>query len=300
MSVAFIGLGAMGLPMAKRLMGAGFDVHGCDIAPGPLDALKSAGGQASTNPAEALRGASAVFVMTATGAQAQTVLFGAGEAASAATRGAIFILQCTQSAAMARDLGARLEALGHHVLDAPVSGGAVGAEAGALTVMASGSEAAFAAAAPLLRPLAKTVYNIGRELGLGSTVKTINQLLAGVHIAVGAEAMALGAKAGIEPKLLLDILMSGAAGSWMLGNRGPRMLEDEPAVTSAVDIFVKDLGLVDDLARGLRQPAPIAMAALQQFIAASAMGDGRQDDSQLVRLYEVTGATHVRGKGKTP
>lgn len=300
MPLAFIGLGAMGLPMARRLVNAGFDVHGCDIAPGPLNALKSAGGQASTSPAEAARGASAVFVMTATGAQAERVLFGDEGAAATASTGAIFILQCTQSAAMARQLGGRLAALGHHVLDAPVSGGAVGAEAGTLTVMASGSEAAFAAAAPFLKPLAGTVYDVGRELGLGSTVKTINQLLAGVHIAVGAEAMALGAKAGIEPRLLLDILMSGAAGSWMLGNRGPRMLETEPAVTSAVDIFVKDLGLVDDLARSLSQPAPLASTALQQFIAASAMGDGRRDDSQVVRLYEVTGATQVRGKGKTP
>lgn len=198
---------------------------------------------------------------------------------------------------MAQALARKAQALGLLVLDAPVSGGAVGAQAGTLTIMASGSEAAFAAARPFLVPLAKTIYDVGRDIGLGSTVKTINQLLAGVHIAVGAEALAMGAKAGIDPQLLLEILMSGAAGSWMLGNRGPRMLEETPHVTSAVDIFVKDLGLVDDLSRHLRQPAPIAMAAFQQFLAACAMGHGREDDSQVVRLYEKTGATTVRGTG---
>lgn len=297
MRVAFIGLGAMGLPMAKRLAGAGFDLRGFDLAKEPLEKLRQAGGYAATSPADAAERADAVLVMTATGAQADLVLFGEKGAAAAAKPGAVIVMHCTQSREMALQSGKRVEAMGLLALDAPVSGGVVGAESGQLTIMASGSENAFAAAAPLLQKLAKTVYDIGRDLGLGSTVKTINQLLAGVHIAVGAEALALGAKAGIAPKLLLEILMSGAAASWMLGNRGSRMLEAEPKIASAVDIFVKDLGLVDDLARGLRQPVPISAAALQQFLSASAMGHGWRDDSQVIRIYETLGGVKLREDG---
>jgi 3-hydroxyisobutyrate dehydrogenase len=292
--VAVLGLGAMGLPMAKRLVGAGFEVRGFDVAEAPLEKVVAAGGHRAGSPAEAANGAHALLVMTATGAQAEAALFGPEGAAAFAHAGAVVVLCCTQSPASTKALAEKIEAAGLLALDAPVSGGVPGAAAGRLTVMASGSEGAFAAAKPLLDRLAGRVYDLGREPGLGSTMKTVNQLVAGAHIAVAAEALALAARAGVDPALAKDVLMAGAGGSWILGNRGPRMLEREPEVHSAVEIFVKDLGLVDDLARSLRQPAPLAAAALQMFLAASAMGNGRADDSQVVRVYETLSGASVR------
>jgi 3-hydroxyisobutyrate dehydrogenase len=116
-------------------------------------------------------------------------------------------------------------------------------------------------------------------------VKTVNQLLCGVHIAAAAEALALAQKAGVDPALCLHIVGGSAAASWMLNNRGPRMLEDDPDVVSAVDIFVKDLGLVLDTGRTTKSALPLAAAAHQLFLAASANGLGAKDDSQVVRLY---------------
>ena len=293
-AVAVIGLGAMGLPMAVRLIQAGFDVGGFDIGTAQLERFAAAGGRAATSPAEAARGASAIVIMTATGAQAEAALFGEGGAAATATSGALVLMCCTQSPASAKATGERCAAAGLVALDAPVSGGVAGAEAGKLTFMLSGSEAALARAKPLLDHLAGRIYDVGREVGLGATLKTINQLMAGTHIVIAAEALALAAKAGLDPTMAKDALMSGAAGSWMLGNRGPRMLELDPEVASAVEIFVKDLGLVEDLARSLRQPVPLAAAALQQFLAASGMGHGRADDSQVVRVYETVSGARVR------
>ncbi len=161
-------------------------------------------------------------------------------------------------------------------LDAPVSGGAVKARAGEMTVMASGSAAAFGKAAPVLDAVAAKVWNLGEEPGIGATVKVVHQLLAGVHIAVAAEAMALGIRAGADPRQLYDVVTSAAGNSWMFENRMARVLDGDDAPRSAVDIFVKDLGLVADMARGLNFPAPLAATAQQLFTAARGHGAGGQ------------------------
>lgn len=293
MRIGFIGLGAMGLPMAKNLVSAGYRVVGFDIRPEAGAALEAVGGEAAASPAAAARGAGMLILMVVNADQADSVLFGKDGAASELSTGAVVVASCTQPAVRAKALSARLEAQGALLLDAPVSGGVVGAAQGSLSIMASGPAAAFDIAGPVFDVLGKAVWRMGSEPGLGSMMKTVNQLMCGAHIAVAAEAMSLAARAGLDPKLSQDVLMAGAAASWMLENRGPRMLQDDPDVTSAVDIFVKDLDIVLNAGRDLQAALPLAAAAQQMFLGASGLGHGKEDDSQVLKAYEALSGISV-------
>jgi 3-hydroxyisobutyrate dehydrogenase len=292
-TVGFIGLGAMGGPMAANLLAHGHAVQGFDLARPALDALVAAGGSACTDPAAAAEGAGVVILMVASAAQVDAVL----AAADRSLRdGTTIVLHSTVPAAYVRGLGERLAARGLHLLDGPVSGGQIGAKAGGLTIMASGSEAAFAAAEPVMAAYAKKVYRLGDQPGIGSTVKTINQHLAGVHIVAAAEAMALAVRAGADADTVFEVLRNAAGQSWMLENRVPHILARDFTPLSAVDIFVKDLGIVLDTGRELRFPLPIAASAHQQFLAAAAAGLGREDDSAVVKVYEKLAGIEVKGR----
>lgn len=185
----------------------------------------------------------------------------------------------------ARALAARLQATGRHYLDAPISGGATRAAEGALTILASGSSAAFAKARGALEAMAANIYELGDEPGLGAAFKMINQLLAGVHIAVAAEAMAFAARQGLDLRKVYEVITASAGNSWCFENRMRHVLDNDYTPRSAIDIFVKDLGIVQDMARGAKFPVPIAAAALQMFLMTSAAGMGRDDDSSVARLY---------------
>lgn len=286
--ICFAGLGAMGRPMAANLAKAGHEVRGTDVNPAALDWLKANGGAAFASAKEAASGAEALVLMVVNADQAEAVLFEAG-ALEALAPNALVILCATCAPARATAIAARVEATQRRFVDAPVSGGVVGAEAGSLTIMAGAPKAIFAAAEPLLKVMGSRLYHVGEKAGDGAMVKTINQLLCGVHIAAAAEALALGERAGLDTSLLLEIYGSSAAGSWMLGNRGPRMLEADPPVNSAVDIFVKDLGIVLDAGHSSRAPLFLAAAAHQLFLAASGMGLGKADDSQVIEAYRALG-----------
>ena len=286
MKIGFIGLGAMGAPMAAKLVAAGHDVSGFDMRAEARAALQQSGGRAAASAAAAAKGADLLWLMVVTGEQARDVLFASG-AAAALPRGAIVALGCTQAPALALATARELEAMGLQVLDAPVSGGIKRAADGSLTVMCSGAEAVFARARPVLDAMGQRVYDCGREIGLGSTAKMINQLLCGVHIAAAAEALHLAERAGMDTEKMLEIIGVSAGNSWMFGDRGPRMLQDDPAVTSAVDIFVKDLGIVLGEARALKAGLPLSAAAMQMFLAASGLGHGAADDSQVIRAYRA-------------
>ncbi len=285
-SICFAGLGAMGRPMAANLAKAGHEVRGTDISAAALDWLKANGGTPFPSAREAAAGADVLVLMVVNADQAEAVLFEAG-ALEALSPNAIVVLCATCPPARAAAIGSKVEATQRRFVDAPVSGGVVGAEAGSLTIMASAPKAVFAAAEPVLKAMGSRLYHVGEKAGDGAMVKTINQLLCGVHIAAAAEAMALGERAGLDTQVLLDIYGSSAAGSWMLNNRGPRMLMDEPPVTSAVDIFVKDLGIVLDAGHSTRAPLFLAAAAHQLFLAASGMGLGKADDSQVIEAYRA-------------
>lgn len=290
-TIAFIGLGAMGLPMARRLVEAQNRVQGFDLNPAALAAHEKQGGVPCASAKEAANGASALVLMVVNAQQARAALVESG-ALEALAPGAVVILMATCAPADAVAIGEMVAKAGKHFLDCPVSGGVVGAEAGALTLMASGPDAVLETARPVLAPMGDKLYHVGQKAGDGAMVKTINQLLCGVHIAVIAEAFAMAEKAGLDTALLLKILGQSAAGSWMLNNRGPRMLQDEPEVTSAVDIFVKDLSLVLDAGRAGKVALPLAAQAHQMFLAASGAGHGRADDSQVIRAYRALNGTN--------
>ncbi len=283
-TVAFAGLGAMGLPMARNLLAMGHRVRGIDINPSALEAVAAAGGERTASAAAAATGADVLVLMVINAAQAEQVLFGDG-ALDALDRGGIVCLMATCPPGVVERIAGRVVASGRRFVDAPVSGGVAGAVAASLTIMAACERATFDDIEPVLRAIGQRVFHVGERPGQGATVKTVNQLLCGVHIAVVAEAFALAAKVGVDLKVLLEIMSGSSASSWMLKDRGPRMLEADPEVTSAVDIFVKDLGIVMETGRETKAALPIAAVAHQMFLAASGRGEGRADDSQVIRSY---------------
>jgi putative dehydrogenase len=288
-TIAFVGLGSMGLGMAKNLLKHGHQVIGVDPSAAARDAFAAAGGTIAATPAAAAKTADVVVIAVVNAQQVETVLFGDNGAAGALRKGGI-VMQCaTVPAAFSRSLGERLAKTDHALLDAPMSGGIARAQSGELTFMASGSTPAFAAAESILAATSAKVFRLGDAPGIGSLVKTVNQLLAGVHIAAAAEAMALAAKAGADTRAVFEVISASAGNSWMFGNRVPRMLDGDFTPTSATEIFVKDLGLVLDTGHELRLPLPLAAAAHQLFIAASGAGWGRLDDAAVVKVYEQAG-----------
>ena len=288
MNPGIIGLGAMGGAMARVLLRAGFAVCGADPNPAARRRLEQAGGAAFPD-SSALRECDALIVMTVDADQAEAALFdsdGGGEL-KASRPGALVMLTLTAPPARAAALCARLERAGRLPLDSPVTGGASGAEAGKLVFMTGGSAEAVSRARPLTDALGKKVCAFGESFGAGSAAKMVNQLVAGCNLAAAAEAMAFGARAGLAPAALFDLLRSGAAQSWMGDDRIPRMLSREfTPPTSAVDIFVKDLGIVLEGGRERGCGLPMAAAARGLFSAASAAGLGREDDSALVKFCE--------------
>lgn len=289
-TIAFAGLGAMGLPMAKNLLAAGHRVRGIDLNPGALATLAAAGAEPAADAASAARGAEVLILMVVNAAQAGQVLFDHG-ALQALDEGAIVCLMATCPPAAVERIAARVTEAGRRFVDAPVSGGTAGATAGSLTIMAACARTTFDAMQPVFQAIGQRIFHVGERAGQGATVKTVNQLLCGVHIAVVAEAFALAAKVGVDLEVLLEIMGGSAASSWMLKDRGPRMLQAAPEVSSAVDIFVKDLGIVLEAGRDAKAALPIAAVAHQLFLATSGRGDGRADDSQVIRSYYALNGT---------
>jgi 3-hydroxyisobutyrate dehydrogenase-like beta-hydroxyacid dehydrogenase len=287
MRVAVIGLGSMGMGAALSLVRAGHDVAGCELREAARDQLIAAGGTAVASADALPADLEAVIIFVVNAAQANDVLFGPSGCLGRLAPRAVVLCCTTVAPEAARALGARLADSQKLMLDAPVSGGAGAAAAGTMTVMASGSAAAFECAEPLLGAIAGKVWRLGNEIGVGSTVKMVNQLLAGVHIATAAEAMALGIRAGADPQTLFDVISTSAGSSWMFQNRVPHILAGDDTPLSSVNIFVKDLGIVLDQARALTFPLPMASAAHQLFLAVSAAGHGGRDDAFVIRFWEA-------------
>lgn len=284
--VAFVGLGAMGLPMAINLVNQQFHVTGFDMRVDAVARLADAGGHGALSARQAAQGADALVVMVVNADQAEAVLF-AGGALDALKPAAMVIVMATCAPSRISAIAERVMTTGRMFIDAPVSGGVVGATSGTLTIMAAAPDAVFDRVKPVLSAMGRNLYHVGQQAGQGAAMKTVNQLLAGVHIAAAAEGLALAEKAGIDAGLALEILSGSAASSWMLKNRGPRMVVDDGQVTSAVDIFVKDLGIVLDAGRAAKMGLPLSAAAHQQFIAASGLGLGGHDDSQVINVYRA-------------
>ena len=296
MKVGVIGLGTMGMGAARNLLAKGHAVIGCDVRETVRADLEDAGG-AAVGEAAALPGdLDAVLVLVVNAAQEDDVLFGPRGCVPRLKRDAVVICSATVAPDFAAAMEKRLNAAGLLMLDAAVSGGRAGAVAGTMTVMGSGAPAAFARAQPVLDAIAGKVFRLGDQAGVGSTVKMVNQLLAGVHIAAAAEALALGIRAGADPRTLYDVITVSAGNSWMWQNRVPHILDGDDSPASAANIFVKDLGIVLDQARALTFPLPLAACAHQQFLATAAAGYGGKDDSSVIRVFQALTGIALPGK----
>lgn len=284
-AVGVIGLGAMGGGMARSLRRAGHAVHGFDLRAEAAQAFAAEGGIACASAAALAAVCTVVVSVVVNAAQTEALLFGAGGVAAALRPGSVFVMCSTVDPHWSAALEARLEALGLLYLDAPISGGAAKAAAGQITMMTAGRPAAYAACGSALDAMAARVYRLGDRAGAGSRVKILNQLLAGVHIAAAAEAMALGLREGVDPAALYEVITHSAGNSWMFENRMAHVLAGDYTPLSAVDIFVKDLGLVLDLARASKFPLPLSATAHQMFMQASTAGHGQEDDSAVIKIF---------------
>jgi len=271
--------------MAQSLRRANYHVHVCDARPGAAEAFARDGGVACATPADVAAACEVVISVVVNAQQTETVLFGEGGAATAMHAGGVFVMCSTVDPNWSMALEARLEALGIHYLDAPISGGAAKAAAGQMTMMTAGKPKAYERCGGALDAMAAQVYRLGDRAGNGSKVKIINQLLAGVHIAAAAEAMALGLREGVDPAALYEVITHSAGNSWMFENRMAHVLKADYTPLSAVDIFVKDLGLVLDTARATKFPLPLASTAHQMFMQASTAGYAKEDDAAVIKIF---------------
>ena len=284
-SVGLIGLGAMGHGMAQSLRRAGFEPRVFDLRGEVAAAFARDGGIACASAAELARACDVVVSVVVNAAQTEALLFGDGSVASAMRPGSVFVMCSTVDPNWSAALEGRLAEHGLLYLDAPISGGAAKAASGQMTMMTSGRPEAYAKCQPVLDAMAAKVYRLGDRAGAGSKVKIINQLLAGVHIAAAAEAMALGLREGVDPAALYEVITHSAGNSWMFENRMAHVLAGDYTPLSAVDIFVKDLGLVLDLARASKFPLPLSSTAHQMFMQASTAGFAKEDDSAVIKIF---------------
>src|SRR5215216_3692411 len=272
--------------MAERLAGAGCELKGFDVLDQRSRPLVKLGAVSASSLGEAAEGTEALVLMVANAEQAKGVLFGEGDAAEALPEGAAVVVMSTIGPEAVRELADALADRGLRTLDAPVSGGVARAEKGDLLIMAGGPEDLFEKLRPVLGAMGSSVVHCGPRVGDGQAVKLVNQLLCGVHIAAAAEALAYAEALGLDPRFVFETIRHGAANSFMLEDRGERMLEEEfVPPKSALDIFVKDMGLVRRAAEEQGFEAPLASAALGMYLAGRDAGLGAEDDSGVIRVF---------------
>ncbi len=294
--IGIIGLGSMGYGMARNLIKAGHQVWGHDINPDAVARLVADGAQAGAllDHAEAL---DALVVVVLNAAQTEAVLFGPEGVAAALQQNTVILSCATIPPAFAAEMETRAESAGLLYLDAPISGGAIKAASGELTIMASGRKAAFDAAKPALDAISAKVFEMGDRAGAGSAMKATNQMLAGIHIASMAEAITFALAQGISPERFLEVVSQSAGTSWILENRAPHIIEGDYTPRSTINIWPKDLGIVMDIAQNSSFSAPITEAALTLFKEAAAQGLGAEDDAALAKLYaKAAGLTLPKGQ----
>ena len=288
-NVGLIGLGAMGRGVAENLVAKGYPIVGFDVRPEMRDWLAQRGGVFANTVGEVAKQCPVVISFVVNDVQTEEVVFGAQGLVESMQAGGVVITCSTMPPEYVSQLASRLSARSIHLLDAPVTGGAAGAAKGSLTIMAAGEKEVFEQVKPILETFGTRVHYVSDQHGAGSQLKVINQLLCGVHLAAAGEALALAKRQGLPLDVTMDVLRSGAGSSWMLCDRGPRMVSEAfYDVTSAVDIFVKDLGLVLDAARSAKFAASLASAAHNAFLAVSGEGKGRWDDSAVMTNYGVS------------
>lgn len=282
--VAVIGLGSMGYGIARSILTAGLSTQGADVNPAACARFAAEGGSIIAGPQD-YAGVDIVVVVVVNAAQTEAVLFGASGVAPHLSSGTVVMSCATVPPEFARAMETRCAEAGLLYLDAPISGGQVRANDGTLTVMASGTAEAFAKARPALDAMAAKVFELGDTAGPGSAMKAVNQMLVGIQLAAMGEAMTFAMTQGVDPAQFNEVIPKCAGTSWVLENRAPHVVSGDYTPLSAVDIWLKDLGIVSDIARTAKFSAPLTAAALQQFVAASGMGLGQEDDAAVAKVY---------------
>lgn len=293
-TIGVFGLGSMGSGMASSLVNAGFTVFGFDPQTAAVETFTQSGGHSGDVESVAAE-LDIVVLVVVNAAQTEAVLRGEKGIIQWLAPGAVVMSCATVPPDFARQMATLCADANVHYLDSPISGGSLKAANGDLTIMASGTPDAFGKAQPALDAMAGTVFKLGDEAGAGSAMKVVNQLLAGVHIAAAAEAITFGINQGIDATQCVEVISQCAGTSWMFENRGPHIAQGDYTPHSSVEIFVKDLGIVSDIARQSRFSAPIAATALQQFIAASGMGHGGEDDAAVAKVYAQQAGIELPG-----
>ncbi|MEM6311078.1 MAG: L-threonate dehydrogenase [Pseudomonadota bacterium] len=284
LNIGVFGLGAMGYGIAKSCLAAEHETFGFDVVPDHMARFQADGG-AQGDLAESAGDLDAIAVVVLNAEQTETVLFGLDGVVPKLRKDAVVLAHATVPPDFARMMEARCAEHRVHYLDAPISGGALKAAQGQLSVMASGRAEAFEAAAPVLAATAETVFRLGDSAGAGSAMKAVNQLLAGVHIATMAEALTFGMTQGVQPDQFVEVISKCAGSSWMLENRAPHIVDGDYTPLSQINIWPKDLGIVLDIAKSAGFSAPITATALQQYMVAVGMGLGGEDDAAIAKVY---------------
>jgi 3-hydroxyisobutyrate dehydrogenase len=292
--IAFIGLGNMGLPMVANLIKAGHRVHAADVRSEAVEAAVAQGAVAARSAADATRQAEVVVTMVPNSPEVEVAYLAAGGVLEGARRGQIAIDMSTIDPATTRKVGARLDAAGIRMLDAPVSGGVPGAVAGTLTIMVGGDPAVFAEARPILGLMGKNVVHVG-PLGSGEVAKICNNLLAGVSMVAAAEAFTIGIRAGVDPKILHEVIRTSSGNCWALEHNCPvpglvpkSASNRDFAPGFMTDLMAKDLSLARAAARDLGVPCFTGALAHDLYMLASRHGLGRRDFSSVIQLLTAS------------
>jgi len=283
--VGFIGLGTMGREMAHNLLKAGHKVRAFDVRQAAIDELVAFGAEAATSPADAARDADIAITMLPDTPQVEDVIYGTDGLLASPPRGRLIADMSTISPVAVRRMAGDLKEAGVDFIDAPVSGGPIGATNAALSIMAGGDAAAFARAVPFFEGMGTTINHVGAP-GAGQVVKLCNQLICGINIQAICEALALGRASGVDLDQLRKVLLGGSAASWMLDKLGPAMIGGDPGAGFRIDLMLKDLRLVQEQALSLAVPLPGTALVTSQYLDARAHGEGANGNQALFRVYD--------------
>ncbi|NWF55898.1 MAG: NAD(P)-dependent oxidoreductase [Syntrophaceae bacterium] len=289
----FIGLGNMGLGMARNILKAGFPLTAYDIREEPLRAIEGMGGERAKSPREISERARITFVVVLNYPQIEQVLLGEQGLQGGVRAGDVIVLMSTISPVQVKELAQKLENRGVQILDAPISGGKEGAEAGTLSIMVGGDKPAVERCLPMLQAMGKNIRHLG-GVGSGMSMKLVNNLLVAVNGLAVAEAMTLGKRAGLNPQAILEIIPKSAGDSWMFRNRAPQMVSRDFTCRGELDILVKDLTYILEMGQALKVPLFLGAVAREVFQVASRMGWGKEDDSAVVKAVEMMGGQNQR------
>lgn len=281
-NILVIGLGSMGYGIAKSLMRSGYKVYGQDKSIDQQQKFIQDGGLQGEVLYDQLE---AVIIVVLNEEQTREIIFGEDGIANKLKNNSLIMVCTTVSPDFAREMDNKCVKKGLLYLDAPISGGSKKSLEGKLSYMISGSQKAQQKAKPILVATSEKVFEFGKSVGAGSAMKSVNQMLAGIHISAMAEAITFGITQGIKPKKFLEVISECAGTSWMLENRAPHIIDNDYSPKSSINIWPKDLGIVLDIAKKSNFSAPLTATAMQQFVAAAGSGLGHEDDAAVAKIY---------------